>query len=55
MCIRDTRTVNPILEIAADIEKYCPDAVYLNYTNPMAMLCRTVQSEHCLLYTSRCV
>ena len=49
---RYLRTVNPILEIAADIEKYCPDAVYLNYTNPMAMLCRTVQSEHPHLMTS---
>ena len=35
---RYLRTINPILDIAADIERYCPDAVYLNYTNPMAML-----------------
>ena len=40
---RFLRTVNPILDIAADIERYCPNAVYLNYTNPMAMLCRAVQ------------
>ena len=43
---RYLRTVNPILEIAEDISRYCPDAVYLNYTNPMAMLCRTVQGEY---------
>ena len=43
---RYLRTVNPILEIAGDIEKYCPGAVYLNYTNPMAMLCRTVQGKY---------
>lgn len=43
---RFLRTVNPILEIAADIERLCPDAVYLNYTNPMAMLCRAVQGAH---------
>ena len=49
---RYLRTVNPILEIAADIERYCPNAVYLNYTNPMAMLCRTVQSEFPHLTTS---
>ena len=42
---RYLRTVNPILDIAADIERYCPDAVYLNYTNPMAMLCRAVQGK----------
>ena len=40
---RYLRTINPILDIAADIDRYCPGAVYLNYTNPMAMLCRTVQ------------
>lgn len=43
---RFLRTVNPILDIAADIERLCPDAVYLNYTNPMAMLCRAVQGAH---------
>ena len=55
-CIGDTRgpsgifrflrTVNPMLEIAADIERLCPSAVFLNYTNPMAMLCRAVQAAH---------
>lgn len=49
---RYLRTVNPILEIARDITRYCPDAVYLNYTNPMAMLCRTVQGEYPDLITS---
>ncbi|MDR0929017.1 MAG: alpha-glucosidase/alpha-galactosidase, partial [Oscillospiraceae bacterium] len=40
---RYLRTINPILDIAIDIDRYCPKAVFLNYTNPMAMLCRTVQ------------
>ena len=43
---RFLRTVNPILEIAEDISRYCPEAVYLNYTNPMAMLCRVVQEKY---------
>lgn len=43
---RFLRTVNPILDIAQDISRYCPQAVYLNYTNPMAMLCRVVQEQH---------
>ena len=43
---RYLRTINPIMEIAADIDRYCPSAVYLNYTNPMAMLCRTVQGAY---------
>ena len=49
---RYLRTINPILEIAADIDRYCPGAVYLNYTNPMAMLCRTVQGAYPHLTTS---
>ena len=49
---RYLRTVNPIMDIARDIERYCPKAVFLNYTNPMAMLCRTVQGELPHLITS---
>ena len=38
------RTVQTIVDIAADVQRLCPNAVFLNYTNPMAMLCRTVQT-----------
>ena len=40
---RFLRTWPPMLEILRDIETYCPDAIFLNYTNPMAMLCRAIQ------------
>lgn len=40
---RFLRTLPPMLDILKDIEKYCPNAVFLNYTNPMAMLCRAMQ------------
>ncbi|HPQ48294.1 MAG TPA: alpha-glucosidase/alpha-galactosidase, partial [Clostridia bacterium] len=40
---RFLRTYPVMLDIARDIEKYCPKAIFLNYTNPMAMLCRAVQ------------
>ncbi|GHU67979.1 alpha-glucosidase/alpha-galactosidase [Clostridia bacterium] len=40
---RFLRTLPPLLDILHAIERYCPKAVYLNYTNPMAMLCRTMQ------------
>jgi alpha-galactosidase len=40
---RFLRTLPPLLDILHDIEKYCPDAIFLNYTNPMAMLCRAMQ------------
>lgn len=49
---RFLRTVNPILEIAEDISRHCPNAVFLNYTNPMAMLCRVVQEKYPRLVTS---
>ena len=41
---RFLRTLPAMLEILEGIEKYCPDATFLNYTNPMAMLCRAMQS-----------
>ncbi len=40
---RFLRTLPPMLDILKDIEKYCPNAIFLNYTNPMAMLCRAMQ------------
>jgi len=51
---RYLRTAPVMLEICRDIEKYCPDAVVLNYTNPMAMLCRTMQSETNVNITGLC-
>ncbi|MGQ9455506.1 MAG: alpha-galactosidase [Armatimonadota bacterium] len=42
---RALRTIPVILDIARDIEKYCPDATLLNYTNPMSMLCKAILSQ----------
>ncbi len=42
---RALRTIPVMLDIARDVEKYCPDATVLNYTNPMAMLIRAVQGQ----------
>ena len=33
------RNVGPILEIAHDMERLCPQAWYVNFTNPMARIC----------------
>lgn len=35
---RSLRTIPVMLDIARDMEEVCPDAWFLNYTNPMAML-----------------
>jgi len=36
---RALRTAPVMLEICRDVERLCPKALVLNYTNPMAMLC----------------
>lgn len=40
---RALRNIPLMLDICADIKKYCPRAVFLNYTNPMSMLCTAMQ------------
>lgn len=35
---RSLRTIPVMLEFAKDMEEVCPDALFLNYTNPMAAL-----------------
>ena len=40
---RFLRTVPVMLDVLKDVQRYCPNAVFLNYTNPMAMLCRAMQ------------
>lgn len=35
---RGLRTIRVLKEFAADMEEVCPDALFLNYTNPMAIL-----------------
>jgi len=39
---RALRNIPLMLDICADIDKYCPGAIFLNYTNPMAMLCKAM-------------
>lgn len=51
---RALRTWPVLLDICRDMEKYCPKAVFLNYTNPMAILCRAMQSETALTVTGLC-
>ena len=51
---RALRTIPEMLAIAKDMEKYCPNAMMLNYTNPMAMLCRAMQRESSVAITGLC-
>ena len=51
---RFLRTINPMMDIVRDMEKYCPNAVLLNYTNPMAMLCAALQRQTHIPVTGLC-
>jgi len=64
VCVGDTRgpsgifrmlrTLPLLLDIAKDIEELAPRAIVLNYTNPMAMLCRVLQEQTSLQVTGLC-
>lgn len=51
---RALRTIPVMLDICKDIERYCPNAIFLNYTNPMAMLCRAMQGQSKIQVTGLC-
>jgi alpha-galactosidase len=51
---RFLRTINPMMDIVRDMEKYCPSAVLLNYTNPMAMLVSSIQKQTFITVTGLC-
>ncbi len=64
ICVGDTRgpagiftmlrTLPLLLDICADISELAPKAIVLNYTNPMAMLCRALQEKTGLQITGLC-
>ncbi len=51
---RALRTIPVMVDIAQDMERYCPNATMLNYTNPMVMLCRAMQRETSIQLTGLC-
>jgi alpha-galactosidase len=51
---RFMRTLPSMMDIVRDMEKYCPGAVLLNYTNPMAMLCGAIQRSSFIPTTGLC-
>ncbi|MBU4198743.1 MAG: alpha-galactosidase [Verrucomicrobia bacterium] len=51
---RALRTIPVMVDICRDMEAVCPDAILLNYTNPMAMLCRAMQKTSRIQVTGLC-
>jgi alpha-galactosidase len=43
-----------MLSICKDIERYCPNAIFLNYTNPMAMLCHAMHKTSKVAVSGLC-
>jgi len=43
-----------MLGLCRDMEELCPNAIMLNYTNPMAMLCHAMQRETSVKLTGLC-
>jgi len=64
LCVGDTRgpggifrmlrTLPLLLDICYDIEELAPQAIVLNYSNPMAMNCRALQEKTKLQITGLC-
>ena len=64
VCVGDTRgpsgifrflrTLPPMMEIVRDMERLCPKALLLNYTNPMAMHCGAIQRSSPIAATGLC-
>ena len=51
---RFLRTAPAMMDICRTMEEVCPNAILLNYTNPMAMLCRLMQGETKINSTGLC-
>ena len=41
---RALRNIPLMIDICRDMERICPKAFMLNYTNPMSMLCKAMQT-----------
>jgi alpha-galactosidase len=48
------RTIPVMVDIARDMERLCPRGSLLNYTNPMAMLCRAIDRTTSIAVTGLC-
>jgi alpha-galactosidase len=51
---RAARTIPVLLDMAQDMEELCPDALVLNYTNPMAMACLALGRHTSLNFSGMC-
>lgn len=48
------RNITPVIEIAHDMEQACPDAWFVNFTNPMIRICDAVNRHSCIKAVGLC-
>ena len=51
---RAARTIPVVLELTRDMENACPNALLLNYTNPMAMVCAAIGLNSKVQFSGMC-
>jgi alpha-galactosidase len=42
-CFHSLRIIPPILEICEDVQKICPKALFINFSNPMSRICLAIK------------
>ena len=52
---RALRMVPAMVDIAKDIEAICPNATFINYSNPMAVICKAVSKKVGIPMTGLCI
>lgn len=52
--MRALRTIPVMRDMTSDMEELCPDVLFLNYTNPMAMLCWAVSRSSSIRTVGLC-
>ena len=52
--LRALRTIPVVVDIAMDMEEVCPDAVMINYANPMAAVCYALGEESDMPFVGLC-
>lgn len=48
------RNIGPVMEIASDMESLCPQAILINYTNPMQRICDAVARHSSIQVVGLC-
>ena len=48
------RNIGPIMQIAGDMERACPDAWFINFTNPMVRICDAVNRHSSIKAVGLC-